>query len=294
MTQTVSHKLRVQAKAESFDVDDLHNYSLSMLIGIRDMQIAITNTTDNSLKLLEDYSLEGIKSVNTRIEAINKLFHEHTLLQAGFWSNVKICAKTHKFALVPQSIFAPEATFDYLSVNSEIRTKSEDVKYYKHISSDAVNVFAADRKLLGWLEETYPSQSVQLVHQGSALIEGILKYDDHSHEKMMFCFFDQGILHVVVTLKQKVLYYNQFAVRDSQDYLRFIMLVFKEQELNQKTTKLIVWGSIKQNSQHVELLRKYIRNISFGGRPTYLKTSYEFDEIPDHQYFDLLNTYLCD
>lgn len=284
----------VQAKAESFDVDELHNYSLSMLIGIRDMQIAITNSSDNSLKILEDYSLEGVKSVNTRIEAINKLFHEHTLLEAGFWSSVKICVKTHKFALVPQSVFAPEAVFDYLSVNSEIRTKSEDVKYYKHIASDSVNVFAADRKLLTWLEETYPSQSVQLVHQGSALIEGILKYDDHSHEKMMFCHLDQGILHVVVTLKQKILYYNQFAVRESQDYLKFIMLVFKEQQLSQKTTKLIVWGSIKQNSPHVELLRKYIRNISFGGRPTYLKTSFEFDEIPDHQYFDLLNIYLCD
>ncbi len=294
MADQTSYKLRVQAKAQRFDVDELHNYSLSINFGIRDVQLAITDKASNSLMLLEDYELEGVKSVNTRIEAIDKLFNEHTLLEAGFWSSVKICVKTHKFVLVPQNIFAPEAVMDYLSVNSEIRTKSEDVKYYKHIASDAVNVFAADRKLATWIDQKYPNKQVLLVHQGSALIEGILKYDDHSHEKMMFCFFDQGILHVIVTLKQKILYYNQFAVRESQDYLRFIMLVFKEMELNQKTTKVITWGLIKQNSEHVELLRKYIRNISFGHRPTYLKTSFEFDEIPEHQYFDLLNIYLCD
>lgn len=294
MSDAISYKLRVQAKAEKFSVDDLHHYSLSLQVGIRDMQIAVTDGRSNTLMLLEDYSLEGITSVNTRIQAVNKLFHEHTLLEAGFWANVKVSGKTHKFALVPQSVFAPEAVYDYLSVNSEIRTKSEDVAYYKHIGTDAVNVFAVDRKLNEWLKETYPSQKVQLVHQGSALLEGILKYDDHSHEKMMFCFIDQGILHLAVTLKQKVLYYNQFAVRDSQDYLRFVMLVFKEHELNQKTTKLIVWGGVKQSSPHVELLRKYIRNISFGHRPNFLKTSFEFDEIPEHQYFDVLNIFLCD
>ena len=294
MSTGVSHTLKVQAKAQRFDVDDLHNYSLSVQMGIRDIQLCVTDSADNAIMLLEDYSLDGVKSVNTRIQALEKLFSQHSLLQAGFWANVKISLKTHKFALVPKSLFAPEGAMDYLSINCEVKSKSEDVSYYKHISTDSVNVFAVDRKLMKWVEDTYPSQKVQLIHQGSALIEGIIKYDDHSHEKMMFCNIDQGILHVVVTLKKDVLYYNQFAVRESQDYLRFIMLVFKELELNQKTTKLLLWGIIKQNSPHVELLRKYIRNISFGERPTYLKAGYEFDEIPEHQYFDVMNVLLCD
>lgn len=294
MSQEVAHTLRVQAKAGRFDVDELHNYSLSLQVGIRDLQVAVTDRASNTLLLLEDYSLEGVTSVNTRMEAIARLFNDHALLNAGFWADVKISTKTHKFTWVPQAIFAPEAVYDYLSVNCEIRSKSEDVKFYKHISTDSVSVFAADKKMLEWMGQAYPSGKVQLIHQGSALVEGILKYDDHSHEKTMFCYMDAGILHVVVTLKQKVLYYNQFAVRDSQDYLKFIMLVFKELELQQKTTKVVMWGMIKQNSPHVELLRKYIRNISFGHRPTYLKTSFEFDEIPEHQYFDLLNIYLCE
>ncbi len=294
MSSGVSHSQKLETKSKRFDVDDLHNYSLSIQMGIRDLQLCVTDSADNSLLLIEDHSLDGVKSVNTRIEALDKLFNHHSLLQAGFWANVKICIKTHKYALVPQTLFAPEGAMDYLSINCELKSKSEDVSYYKQISSDSVNVFAIDRKMVKWVEETYPSQKVQIVHQGSALIEGILKYDDHSHEKMMFCNIDHGILHVVVTLKKDVLYYNQFAVRGSQDYLRFIMLVFKELDLNQKTTKVLIWGRVEQNSPHIELLRKYIRNISFGERPTYLKVGYEFDEIPEHQYFDAMNIFLCD
>lgn len=293
MEAEVSYTLKVQAKAERFAVDDLHNYSLSIQMGIRDIQLCITDSSDNAVMLLEDYSLEGVKSVNTRIQALEKLFSQHSLLQAGFWANVKISLKTHKFALVPTSLFTPEGAMGYLSINCEVKSQSEDVSYYKHISTNSVNVFAVDRKLMKWIKNTYPSQKVHLIHQGSALIEGIMKYDDHSHEKTMFCNIDQGILHVVVTFKKKVLYYNQFAVRESQDYLRFIMLIFKELELNQKTTKLLLWGMIERNSPHIELLKKYIRNISFGEGPTYLKAGYEFDEIPNHRYFDVMNIFLC-
>jgi len=290
---TPSHKLKTGVKAESLNIDHLQRYSLSLQVGVRDVQICITDKEDASLKLLEDYDLLGITSVNTRIKAIKKLFDQHILLNAGFWSNVKIAVKTHKFTLLPKNVFAQEAIFDYLSVNCEVRTKSETVSYYKHIADESVNVFAADKKLLSWIEDNYPTQNPQLIHQGS-LMEGILKYDDQAHEKTMFCQIDKGILHVVVTLKKQLLYYNQFAVREDQDFLKFIMLVFKEQDLSQKSTKLVLWGNIKANSSLVSLLRKYIRNLSLGHRPGYLKTSFEFDEIPEHHYFDVMNIFLCD
>ena len=76
MTEVTSHSLQVRAKAERFDVEDLHNYSLSISVGIRDIQLAITESSNNDLMLIEDYQLNGVKSVNTRIEAIDSLFSE--------------------------------------------------------------------------------------------------------------------------------------------------------------------------------------------------------------------------
>ncbi len=293
MSATLTHQPIVKVKSAKFDVDALQTYALCLNVGIRDVQVAVVDETDNSLVLLEDYRLEGVKTVNARIDALRGLYQDHAVLKAGFWSKVKLAVKTHKFALVPTNLFAREAMMDYLSISSEVK-KTEVLDFYKQISSDHVTVFANDSKLDAWFKETYPTQNVQVLHQGSALIEGVMKYDDHSHEKSMFCNLDGNILHILVSEKRKLLYYNQFAVKESQDFLRFIMLVFKEVGLNQKTSKVIFWGAMKHNSPHIELLKKYIRNISFGARPGYLRYSFEFDELPEHQYFDSTNIYLCE
>ena len=190
--------------------------------------------------------------------------------------------------------FVKESAGDYLLFNSEIKKGLESITYYKHIGSDAVNVFAYDQKLVTWIQSLYPKKKIQIIQQGSALIEGVLRYDDHTHEKSMFCLYDAGILHIVVTKDQKLYYYNQFAVRKSNDFLKYIMLVFKEIGLSQKSTKVLVWGNIKPKSPQIEILRKYIKNISFGSKPSYLKFGYHFDEIMDHQYFDVFSIFLCD
>lgn len=293
-TTQKTYKLVKRVKNEVFNIDDLHNYTLCLLVGTRDFQLCVIDSKSNTLLLLEDFRLEGIKTVNARINALRSIFDNHHLLKAGFWKSIKLAIKTHKFTLVPSSHFVSTAAMDYLAVTSEIKTNIEEVFHYKHTSSEAVNVFAGDLKLIKWIKSLYPKKNVTVVHQGSAFIEGLLKYDDHPHDRSMFCFFDRGLLHTVVTEKQKLLYYNQFAIKAVEDYLKFIMLVFKELRLQQKTTKVIMWGNIKQNSPAVGLLRKYIRNISFGERPSVMKFSYHFDEIPDFQYFDLLNIHLCD
>ena len=287
-------KLVKKIKDEQFDVDNLHHYCLSLQVGIRDFQVCVTDTRDSKCLLLEDYRLENIKTINSRLRVLHTIFDNHHLLLAGFWNSIKLSLKTHKFSLVPKSHFIPEAVVDYLVINSEIKKGIEDVKFYQHISSDAVNVFAADHKLVSWIQSLYPKKQLIVIQQGSALIEGILKYDDHTHEKSMFCLIDAGILHVVVTENQRLFYYNQFAVRKSNDFLKYVMLVFKELSLSQKTSKVTIWGHIKNQSPHIDLLKKYIRHISFGSKPSYLNFGYQFDEIMDHQYFDVFSIFLCD
>jgi len=293
-TISANYKTLKKVKDEAFNVDSLQNYCLSLQIGIRDLQFCIIDTTTNKCLVVEDFIFQDVKTINTRLMVVQKLFENHHLLMAGFWHSVKVAFKSHKFSLIPSDHYLPEAAVDYLSVNCEVKEKTEGVFHYKHISSSAVNVFTADRKLVAWLKSVYKQMEIQILHQGSALIEGVHRYNDHSHEKSMFCFIDKGVLHLIVSQDQNLHYYNQFAVKSSEDFLRYIMMLFKQLSLSQKTSKLIVWGDIAVDSPHIQLLKKYIRNISFGGKPTYLKFSYHFDEVPDHQYFDVLSIFLCE
>jgi hypothetical protein len=290
---TSEHTLIKRVKDPSFNIDDLHNYTLSLMVGIRDFQLCITDQS-NKLLLLEDFKLQGVKTVNSRLNALKNIFENHHLLRAGFWNSIRLSLKSHKFTQIPSDIFVKESAKDYLLIHCDIHKDMEEVYTYPHTLSDTITVFAGDSRLVNWMQSLYPNKKVTITHQGSALIEGILKYDDHSNTRTLFCYFDRGILHGVVTESKNLLYYNQFAIRQPEDYLRYIMLVFKELGLNQKKSKVIVWGNISADSKHLSSLKKYIRNISLGSRPTFLNYGFQFDEIPDHHYFDLMNVYLCE
>lgn len=293
-TTSNTYKLVKRVKAGGFDKEKLPSYSLCLQIGTRDFQFSVVNKQTNSCLYLEDYRLENIKTINTRLEAIQQIADKHAFLGSNLWDSIRVSFKSHKFSLVPSAYFLPEASSDYLALNSEIKTKIEEVYYYKHIASSSVNIFACDKKVIAWAKSKYKEKSIQVIHQGSALIEGILQYDDHSEEKTMFCFVDKGILHVAVSQNKQLLFYNQFAVRKSDDFLKYIMLVFKELAMAPKSSKLIVWGAIKNDAPHIELLKKYIRNISLGTKPNFIKFAAEFDEIQDHRYFDLYSIFLCE
>jgi hypothetical protein len=290
---TSEHTLIKRVKDPSFNIDDLHNYTLSLVVGIRDFQLCITDQS-NKLLLLEDFKLEGVKTVNARLRVLKSIVENHHLLQAGFWNAVRLALKTHKYTQVPSDIFVKESARDYLLVHCDIHREIEEVYTYPHTLSDTITVFAGDSRLVNWIQSLYPNKQVTVTHQGSAMIEGILKYDDHSSSKTLFCHYDRGILHGIVTENKKLIYYNQFAIKQAEDYLRYIMLIFKELGLSQKQSKVIVWGNISGNSKHLNTLKKYIRNISLGSRPTFLSYGFQFDEIPDHYYFDLMNVYLCE
>lgn len=292
-TDTSTYKLVQRVKDEKFSIDELEDYSLTLQVGIRDFQISVTDTQDNQVMSIEDYRLEGIKTINGRLRLIKSILDNHEYLTAGFWKGVKLCLKSHKFSLVPSNMFASDSAADYLSVNNDIKTTFEEVNYYKQISMDTVNVFAAETKLCKWISSVYKRKAVHIVHQGSALIEGVLKNNDHSHEKGMYCFVDRGILHILVSQDRKLHFYNQYAVRKKEDYLKYIMLVFKEMGMDPKTSKLLMWGFIKQNSDEMNLLKKFIRNISLGEKPSFMKFGYKFDELEDHQYFDVISAYIC-
>lgn len=290
---TTGFKLLKKVKASSFDSKSLDRYTLSLMVGVKDFQFCVT-TSQNECLYIEDYKLEGLKTINDRLKVIKEIFNKHALLRSYKWGIIKLCFKSQKFSLVPHSFFIPEVAGDYLILNSEVNTKIEEVYYYKHIKSEAVNIFAADKKIIEWVKSAYPSKHPQVIHQGSALLEGIIRYDDHSHESTAFGFIDRGILHLMVTNKQNLVYYNQFLVQSSDDYLKYTLSVFKELGLNPKESKLVLWGIFNINSPHISALKKYVRNIAFGTKPNFVKFPKEFEDLPDHRYFDIYSLFLCD
>lgn len=293
-TATEHFKLREKVKDSKFSIDQLEHYYLLLQAGEREFQLIIVDSASNRCLLLENYDLFGTETEEDYLNTLEGLFRDHHLLMAGFWKGVKLCIKNQKFSLVPASLFDKEKLGAYLRLSCQINETQDRLLYYKHIKTHAVTVFAANARLVDWLNDRYPNLRLQIIHHTSALVEGLLQYEDHSSQQDVFLLLENNMLSAVVTKDKKLEYCNLFNCRNEQDFVRYVMLIFQQLKLDRNTIKTILWGNIDSGSSWFKELYPYIRNLSFGGRPGFIRFNFMFDEIPDHRFFDLYSIYVCE
>jgi hypothetical protein len=294
----VTHRLIKKIKDELFDEESLHEYQLFLHIGIRDFQVLVINEK-NKVLLLEDYVLPEVSSQESLNETLIELFDSHAVLKAGFWKTVKISFKTQKFVQVPLALFSEESMHEYLLFNAQVDEKKETVLKIEHPGYEAVTVFAVNTELHQWLLKLYRSTTIIVMHQAAAIIEGVLASAGKAAQPILYLYIDRFKLHIIAGQAGlpagkagKLLYYNQFLIKHFQDYIRYIMMVMKSLNMNQQTSKVMLWGYIGKNSPHYHEFYKYINNVSFGGRPESLRFGYLFDEVAEHSFFDLYSMQL--
>ena len=224
-TAIKEYKLLKKIKDKDFDVESLHQYNLHILSGNRDIQFTVSDSTNGRCLLLEDYALSRVKTYKELISILDDLFDNHHLLKAGFWKSVKIGIKNNKFSLVPSKLFDKTSLFDYLKLNCKVNTETDQLLYYKHLKSDAVNCFAINKQLYNWFRSIYPKIEIGFVHQSSTLIEGVLAQISQYPDDSIFLFVDRFKLHVISSRNKKLEYYNQFSVKKFQDYVKYIMSI---------------------------------------------------------------------
>ena len=284
---TPTFKLIKKVKDDRFDEDKIHQYHLLIQLGVKDFQIGIVDSENNQIVFFEDYVLGDLTNHHDWIDLLKSLFESHHLLQAGFWKRVQVSIKNNKFTQVPASLFIEDAREDYLKFNARFDTQEEEVIHCFNKSVDAVTVFAVQRKLADWLRALYKNSTITFHHQSSALIEGVVRASAKISDRPLFIYVDRFKLHILSVKDSKLIYYNQFLIKQFSDYIKYIMLVLKGLSMDQQTSKIVLWGYIGKSSPHYNEFCKYVRNVSFGARPDHLKFGYLFDEVQEHHFFDL-------
>ncbi len=103
---------------------------------------------------------------------------------------------------MPVSLFDKNYAASYLNINSN--AQPEEVLFYnKEVSLEAVVVFGAQKSLVDWLNQKYPSKKIKYLHHMSALLEGIVSAD-HSAEKKLFACLEKNTLSIAVKEGNKI------------------------------------------------------------------------------------------
>lgn len=281
-------KLLRKEKDPKFNIDNLEHYNLLLQVGFSDLQLCITDTRENRILLFEDYIMPGVNSHSESVECLECLFDDHHLLLAGFWNSVNLLVKNKKFALVPSSLFSEDQKKDYVSLNSALET--DDIVLFNHFDAlPFVNSFAINDKVLDFITKTYPNTQVNIYHQSSSIIHGVMECCKHIPGSSVNLYLDRFVVHIIVMKGDQLLFYNQYTIKKFDDYFRYIGFMIQELGINPATTPFHVWGYFAGNSTHFKNLKAKYPTLTLGKRPYMLKMGYVFDEIPEHQYFDLLS-----
>lgn len=288
----LNYKLIKKVRDDRFDEEFIHLYHLLVNIGTRDFQLAVYDPRENLVLLLEDFVLPNLTSHEELLRLLDQLFDSHALLKAGFWGKIKIAFKNQKFVQVPKALFAREALPEYLKFNAHIDPKKEDFLDCENNLANAITVFAINKDLKQWIDGVYPNNKPLYIHQAAALIEAVMAEARGRSENPLYIYVDRFRLHILACKGDTLLYYNQFAIKEFADYVRYIMMVMKSLNMDQQTSEVVLWGYVGKNSPHYHEFYKYINNVSFGGRPSGLKFGFPFDEVQDHHYFDLYGIHL--
>ncbi|MCA6378943.1 MAG: DUF3822 family protein [Cytophagales bacterium] len=281
------YKLIKKIKDDRFDEESLHQYRLLIQLGVRDFQIAVVAASDHRLLFFEDYILADLHTHQELMQLVKTLFEEHSILQAGFWMEVKVSIKNNKFVQVPAAVFQSDKALDYLKFNARVDTTAETVLFCQNTTQDIVTVFAIQSDLYEWLCGIYKNTKLNFFHQSAALIEGVSVYSNKLSNSPLYLYVDRFKLHVLSAQKGKLIYYNQFVISQFSDYVKYIMLAMNGLKMDQQTSEVLLWGYIGKKSPHYTEFVKYIRNVNFGTRPENLGFGYMFDEVQEHHFFDL-------
>lgn len=285
----VNYKLVKNVRDNRFDLEQLHKYVLGIQLGVRDMQLAIINQEERIL-LVEDYVIGELSSTREWLALLKDLFDSHALLQAGFWREVKISFKNKKFVQVPQPLFDSREAAGYLKFNAHL-AENEEVLFYEDSTAKIVTIFSTPVGIYEWFNSLYSRTKVNYYHQSAAIIRGMLNIKEEPQESL-YIMVDRFKLHIIAAKSDRLIFYNQFVIRQFADYVKYIMLVMKGLSMNPEICKIYLWGFIGKNTPHYQEFCRYVRNVRFGPRPENLKFGYLFDELQAHHFADLYSLFL--
>lgn len=284
-----SFRLLKKIKDPKIEIDRLEFYSLLLFIGQADFQILIADSETNRCILLEDYVFDPKLDNFQKFTVVKCIFEDHHLLRANFWNAITIIIKNRFFSFVPKALFKESRISSYLKINSAFNSSRDEVMLTPHNKLDFVNVFCVPKSIVNLASEYYPGKKIKYIHQSSSLINGIISINEPLHKNMAI-YIDRFGLHILIVNDKKLIFYNQYTIKVFSDYLKYINIVAKELNIDLEQDKIILYGYLGKDTTHFINLKKTMHRLTLGNRPANFNFGYVFDEVHDHQYFDLFST----
>ena len=100
-------------------------------------------------------------------------------------------------------------------------------------------------------------------HYSTVLVEKLL--NDYTKNDSVSFFINVATTHfeIIVSKDKKLLLYNTFTYKTSEDFIYYILFAVEQLKLNVEDISVVLLGEIKKQDALFKIVYKYIRNVSF-------------------------------
>lgn len=272
-----------------FDVSITSSYHLSVLLDRSSLQYAILDTVRGKFLLFKTVSFGEILSDDALYQRLDKLIHTEPYLSRNY-KKLSACVATQKQTLVPAPMFGLTEMDRYKKLfGHENEPESLLENYLKDL--DSYIVFSLPERLINLMEDRLDAP--QIFHQMNPLIQSALVHAKNQKNLVYGCVYSQFIDVVVVQDRQLKLA-NSFPYRSAKDLVFYLLYVLDQFQLSGESTPLRLAGDVDDQSEVFQLLRQYIREITWQGFNRSYNYSVGFNEIVQHRYVNLIDLFGCE
>ena len=255
--------------------------ALRMVVGINGVSLLAKN--GSKALALKSWQLSGTDIDFQAIESeLRMIFGAERLLDLPFGS--KICALASPAStLVPRRLFDPTNLGQYFKLL--LREGAERSYGFEKLEEfDCYFVWAAEQGLVHFCQQYFPSETI--VHQVPSLLraywqlapaEGYAVFANLRGQKVQIAVFE----------RQNLVFFNAFDFTKPNDLLYFVLLAYKQFELNPLEIPLTLSGTLLEDSEIFRLLLRYVRPMRFPPLPEGIQLPEEAKSLPVHYWFDL-------
>ncbi len=266
-------------KDDAFSPDRTGDYNLIACLNANSLSYCIRDAVNDKF-----IALETIK------DTLEKILVHYPWMKRPFRS-VQVVIETTKFTLVPLLLYDDSAQEKLLDFTVE-RESGERILSDHLQHPEVYNLYPVTESLMAQIRQNFPDSGTR--HIASVMIETIwINFKNRINTKKLFLHIREENFGLVVFDGTLLHYSNAFPYKAPEDIAYFVIFVMEQLDLNPEETGAVLMGDIDRKSPLYEILFRYIRNLEFPARSDAVKVSPVFHDVPDQQYYLLLNPVLC-
>ncbi len=263
---------------------------LSIELGLDGFSFTILDVLEFKYQVLESYQWTEGSSWENICGLLESIIKANPVLTENF-ERVNIAYFSPQLNLVPFEVFQhlhKDAYHDFVAATPP----AHDVITDRLNNLKAYGVYSFPGVLQKKLNYYFPSHRIR--HSGSVLIESLLAAAKlREWEADIVLQIRPDHVEIILMDKQQLIFYNAFRYQTLDDLMYYLFFVLEKFNLEASGMRAMLIGEVSLDSELYRMLSAYFRESGFMPRSDFYKYSREFESIPHHFFYNLLNLNSC-